>query len=115
MKKLRLYIAAASVVCIFLLLANACAPRYNIQLGNQAPPPPAPEVRQDSQTLVFVALSGGGTRAAAISWKALEGLKEIKSVVVWSNTALCQFTMSWHVAQSTAKPAARWSGSVVLS
>jgi NTE family protein len=79
MKKSRRYIAAASLLCLLILPVGACAPRYNVQLEKQPPPipVPVPEVRQDTQTLVFVALSGGGTRAAAMSWKTLEVLKQI--------------------------------------
>ena len=38
--------------------------------------PDQPE--QDDSALVLVAISGGGTRAAAVGWKALETLREVK-------------------------------------
>ena len=65
---------------IFLLLLSACAPNYNIPLQHHPPPNVSPAIQQDDQTLVFVALSGGGTRAAAMSWTALEALKKIPYV-----------------------------------
>ena len=40
-------------------------------------PPDLSNIRQDDQALIFLALSGGGTRAAAMSWKVLETLKNI--------------------------------------
>jgi len=65
---------------ILLLLLSACAPNYNIPLETHPPPAAATPIQQDEQTLVFVALSGGGTRAAAMSWAALEALKKIPYV-----------------------------------
>jgi NTE family protein len=62
---------------ILLIFLGACAPNYNIPLETQLPPPVTTPIQQDDQTLVFVALSGGGTRAAAMSWTALEALKKI--------------------------------------
>ena len=65
------------VVCLLLLVfSGSCSPRYNVMSG-QSPPPTTQIVQQDDQTLVFVALSGGGTRAAAMSWKALEVLGQV--------------------------------------
>ena len=65
---------------ILLIFLGACAPNYNIPLETQLSPPVTTPIQQDEQTLVFVALSGGGTRAAAMSWSALEALKKIPYV-----------------------------------
>jgi NTE family protein len=62
---------------ILALCLSACAPAYNIQLKGNPLPAPSQVVRQDDQSLIFVSLSGGGTRAAAMSWAALEALKKI--------------------------------------
>ena len=75
MKKTALYFGPVIILIFFVL--SACAPNYNIKLDTQLSPPVIPAVKQDEQTLVFVALSGGGTRAAAMSWKALETLKKV--------------------------------------
>ncbi|MCH8290163.1 patatin-like phospholipase family protein [Candidatus Poribacteria bacterium] len=39
--------------------------------------PQPPQPNQDDDTLIFVSLSGGGTRAATMSWKTLEELEKI--------------------------------------
>jgi len=63
---------------IMMSLVVACAPVYNSKKANPGTTmPPAPGVQHDDQTLIFVALSGGGTRAAAMSWKTLELLKKV--------------------------------------
>jgi NTE family protein len=77
MKKLALYLS--TITCtIVLSILTACAPNYNIRKTDQSSvSPPAPNIHQDDQALIFVAFSGGGTRAAAMSWKALETFKQI--------------------------------------
>ena len=81
-------ILAALFLLLWAILSNV-APRYNQQAAtpNTTPPhtgddPPAmgmwpdhPE--QDDSTLMLVAISGGGSRAAAVGWKALEELRGI--------------------------------------
>lgn len=74
-----------AVMSMFLAFGSwSCAPSYNVRITKLAFPS-APRVQQDDQTLVFVALSGGGTRAAAMSWKALETLKDIAYVYTDEN------------------------------
>jgi len=66
------------LLTVTILVCATCAPVYNKQKANvekQVRPPAV--VQKDDQTLIFVALSGGGTRAAAMSWKALEEFKKI--------------------------------------
>ncbi len=65
------------IVGALLSVQTACAPTYNKEKSAEENVPSPPIVQQDDQTLIFVALSGGGTRAAAMSWKALEILKNI--------------------------------------
>ena len=55
----------------------SCASNYNVRADKQTSPLVTPAIKQDEKTLVFVALSGGGTRAAAMSWKALETLTKV--------------------------------------
>lgn len=74
MKKTALYLGAIIIPC--LLVLSSCTPRYNVKAGKLAPPAPY-SIQQDNQALVFAALSGGGTRAAAMSWKTLETLRKI--------------------------------------
>lgn len=88
----KLFIAFGLVVALVLLLwviLRDVAPSYNQQAAtpNTTPPhtgddPPSmgmwpdhPE--QDDSTLMLVAISGGGTRAAAVGWKALEAMRDI--------------------------------------
>lgn len=86
------FIAFGLVVALVLLLwviLRDVAPRYNQPLAaaNPAPPPPRSDppsmglwpdhLEQDDSTLMLVAISGGGSRAAAVGWKALEELRRI--------------------------------------
>ncbi len=64
------------ILLLSLVILAGCAPHYNLKADKILPPVPS-SVRQDDQTLIFVSLSGGGTRAAAMSWKVLESLKRI--------------------------------------
>lgn len=74
MRKKTRYLGLLGLVLFFV--TSACAPRYNIVADKPSIPVPQ-SVQQDEEAFVFVALSGGGTRAAAVSWKALESLREI--------------------------------------
>ena len=65
-----------AVILAVVLLICACAPPYNIP-GSGRTSPKEPLNREDSQALIFVTFSGGGTRAAAMSWRTLEVLKDI--------------------------------------
>ena len=78
---------------IFLALSLSCAPIYNKQFTNQEYSPPF-QIEQDQSTLIFMTISGGGTRAGAVGWRALEYLKKIPyhyrtddSSIVKSNVA----------------------------
>lgn len=77
MKKLT--ICALIIVFLSLLLSfySCSRPDYNVEGVNQRLIPPESSDQDDPQALIFVTLSGGGTRAAAMSWKALEELKKI--------------------------------------
>lgn len=82
------------------LLFFGCAhqPEYNKPLAaTSASPqtsPPAEAALQDDKTLMMVALSGGGTRAAAVSWKVLETLKTIPYSYVDSDGNQIQSTLA---------------------
>ena len=79
----------AMLILLLWLILRDVAPRLNQPLvpANTTPPhtgddPPSmgmwpdhPE--QDDSTLMLVAISGGGSRAAAVGWKALEELRRI--------------------------------------
>jgi NTE family protein len=82
-------IVALLFLLLWVILWNV-APRYNQALAVANPKPPQPRSdppamgmwpnhpEQDDSTLMMVAISGGGTRAAAVGWKALEELREVK-------------------------------------
>ena len=59
-----------------LILSSCFRPNYNVEGSNNVPSF-THDIPQDDKTLVFVSLSGGGTRAAAMSWKTLEEFKKI--------------------------------------
>jgi predicted acylesterase/phospholipase RssA len=70
------FISVLIIISCLLLLFSCSRPHYNIK-GENAETSVSKNISQDDNTLVFVSLSGGGTRAAAMSWKALEELKKI--------------------------------------
>ena len=55
-------------------------PNYNTEGVTQSLAPSDSSTLDDTQALVFVTLSGGGARAAAMSWKVLEEFKKIPYV-----------------------------------
>lgn len=59
-----------------LILSSCFRPNYNVEGSNNVPSF-THDIPQDDKTLIFVSLSGGGTRAAAMSWKTLEEFKKI--------------------------------------
>ena len=59
-----------------LILSSCFRPNYNVEGSNNVPSF-THDIPQDDKTLVFVSLSGGGTRAAAMSWKVLEEFTKI--------------------------------------
>jgi len=73
------------VAGLWLVLRNR-APRYNEPLMTQSSPPPSNDpaamgmwpdkADQDDTTLMMVAFSGGGSRAAAVGWKTLDTLQQ---------------------------------------
>jgi NTE family protein len=84
-------LALAMVTLLLWIVFHNYAPRYNQPLAEVEVKPPAqpsddPPARgmwpdqpeQDDSALVLVAISGGGSRAAAVGWKALETLREVK-------------------------------------
>lgn len=88
-RKKKILIGLAIVLLILAglwLVLRDRAPRYNQPLTTQNPPPAGndsalmgmwPEkTDQDDTTLMMVAFSGGGSRAAAVGWKALETLQK---------------------------------------
>ena len=64
------------VVSCALILSSCFRPNYNVEGVNNIRSS-THDISQDDKTLVFLSLSGGGTRAAAMSWKALEEFKKI--------------------------------------
>jgi predicted acylesterase/phospholipase RssA len=74
-----------AVLLGFWLVLRDRPPRYNQQLAGPGSPPSADDsaargmwpdkLDQDDGTLMMVAFSGGGSRAAAVGWKTLETLK----------------------------------------
>lgn len=81
----------AGIALLLWIVFHNYAPRYNQPLEGAGPKPPAqpsddPAARgmwpdqpeQDDSALVLLAISGGGTRAAAVGWKALETMREVK-------------------------------------
>jgi len=64
------------VVSCALILSSCFRPNYNVEGVNNIRSSTS-DISQDDKTLVFVSLSGGGTRAAAMSWKALEEFNKI--------------------------------------
>jgi NTE family protein len=81
----------AGIALVLWIVFHNYTPRYNQPLegaGTKVPAPPAddPATRgmwpdqpeQDDNALVLLAISGGGTRAAAVGWKALETLRGVK-------------------------------------
>ena len=71
----------------FWIVLRDRPPHYNAQLAGQSNTPAADDAAargmwpsqadQDDTTLMMVAFSGGGSRAAAVGWKTLETLKNI--------------------------------------
>src|SRR2546423_14490162 len=87
-KKILIGLAIILLIVAGLRLAlRDRAPRYNAPLTTQSPPPAGndPALRgmwpdtfaQDDTTLMMVAFSGGGSRAAAVGWKTLETLQKV--------------------------------------
>jgi len=76
------------------LLLTACfRPNYNVEGFNKTPSF-THDIQQDDKTLVFVSLSGGGTRAAAMSWKVLEELKKIPYPYIDKNGQRVESTLA---------------------
>jgi NTE family protein len=88
-RKKRILIALGVILVVVIglwLVLRDRPPRYNQPLTVQRPPPsgndPAgmgmwpDKVDQDDTTLMMVAFSGGGSRAAAVGWKTLETLQK---------------------------------------
>jgi NTE family protein len=84
-------LALAGIALLLWIVFHNYSPRYNQPLEGKGPKPPAqpsddPAARgmwpdqpeQDDSALVMVAISGGGTRAAAVGWQALETMRAIK-------------------------------------
>ena len=64
------------LIPLLLLLCLSCAPIYNKQFTNQEYPQPF-LIEQDESMLVFMTISGGGTRAGTMGWRTLEYLKQV--------------------------------------
>jgi hypothetical protein len=87
-----------AVLLGFWIVLRDRPPRYNEPLaGRQSGTPLADDpalrgmwpdkVDQDDTTLMMVAFSGGGSRAAAVGWKTLETLKRIPYTFYRGRTA----------------------------
>jgi NTE family protein len=76
MKKISRFKVAA---ILFLAVLYSCMPVYNAPDDKSASATKTADTLSpdDKQTLMLVTFSGGGTRAAAMSWKVLETLKNI--------------------------------------
>ena len=79
------------IALLLWIVFHNYAPRYNQPLegtGSKPPSQPSDEAaargmwpgqpEQDDTALVLLAISGGGTRAAAVGWKALETLRDVE-------------------------------------
>ena len=84
-------IGCLGIALLLWIVFHNYAPRYNQPLDGTGTKPPAQpsddpasrgmwpdQPEQDDNALVLLAISGGGTRAAAVGWKALETLREVK-------------------------------------
>ena len=67
-----LLLSAVLVLCLF----TCCTPVYNVPLQTNSPEPVS-FIDQDSTTLIIFTASGGGTRAAATSYRVLKELEKI--------------------------------------
>jgi NTE family protein len=89
-RKKRILVALGIILVVaagLWLVLRDRAPRYNRPLTVQRPQPSDKDpiwmgmwpdkVEQDDTTLMMVAFSGGGSRAAAVGWKTLETLQKV--------------------------------------
>jgi NTE family protein len=95
MKK-KICLFAVIVVSCILILSSCCRPQYNVK-GMNTIPLPDQKSGQDDKTLVFVSLSGGGTRAAAMSWKALEEFRKIPYWYMDDNEQMVESTLAGEI------------------
>jgi len=79
-----------------LILSSCFRPNYNVEGSNNVPSF-THDIPQDDKTLVFVSLSGGGTRAAAMSWKALEEFKKIPYAYTDKNGSKVKSTLAGEI------------------
>ena len=84
---------AVIVVSFTLILSSCFRPDYNVEGVNNIPSS-THDISQDDKTLVFVSLSGGGTRAASMSWKALEEFKKIPYAFIDKNGNKVESTLA---------------------
>jgi NTE family protein len=97
----RHYVVGLSAVLLVVCGASlSCFSPPNNPLPDRLPPaaPTKPADAeapgQDPQTLFFVAFSGGGTRAAAMSWAVLEELRKIPYHYEWPEGTLVESTLA---------------------
>jgi len=64
-------------IIVLIILLCCCAPRYNLQKSDDFKLKQINKVEQDEKALIFLSLSGGGSRAATMSWRTLEVFKNI--------------------------------------
>jgi len=81
------------ILPILFLFLLSCSPFYNKQFTGKEYPPPF-LVEQDEHTLIFMTISGGGTRAGTMGWRTLECLKQIPYIYKADDSSIVQSNLA---------------------